>query len=79
MTAQKALTIDGLETVYDALANAIDQAVTLLQKFSAGEGLTDTDPDVFDHSDATALLTSGLIAIAEQLRRIADVMETRTL
>ncbi|PRD68813.1 DUF2783 domain-containing protein [Malikia spinosa] len=26
MTAQKALTIDGLETVYDALANAIDQA-----------------------------------------------------
>ena len=26
MTAPKALTIDGLETVYDALANAIDQA-----------------------------------------------------
>lgn len=26
MTAQKALTIDGLETVYDALATAIDQA-----------------------------------------------------
>lgn len=26
MTTQKALTIDGLETVYDALANAIDQA-----------------------------------------------------
>ena len=26
MTAPKALMIDGLETVYDALANAIDQA-----------------------------------------------------
>ena len=26
MTAQNALTIDGLETVYDALASAIDQA-----------------------------------------------------
>lgn len=26
MTTQNALTIDGLETVYDALANAIDQA-----------------------------------------------------
>lgn len=26
MTAPKALTIDGLETVYDALATAIDQA-----------------------------------------------------
>ena len=26
MTAQNALTIDGLETVYDALATAIDQA-----------------------------------------------------
>ncbi|PRD65676.1 DUF2783 domain-containing protein [Malikia granosa] len=26
MTAPKALTIDGLETVYDALASAIDQA-----------------------------------------------------
>lgn len=26
MTARKALTIDGLETVYDALATAIDQA-----------------------------------------------------
>lgn len=26
MTAPKALTIDDLETVYDALANAIDQA-----------------------------------------------------
>ena len=26
MTAHKALTIDGLETVYDALATAIDQA-----------------------------------------------------
>jgi len=26
MTAQNALTIDGLETVYDALADAIDQA-----------------------------------------------------
>ena len=59
--------------------DAIDQAVVLLQKFSAGEGLTDTDPDVFDHSDATALLTSGLIAIAEQLRRIADVMETKVI
>ena len=76
MTTQNS---NGFNSHHDPQPDAIDQAVTLLQKFSAGEGLTDTDPDVFDHSDATALLTSGLIAIAEQLRRIADAMEKQTL
>lgn len=57
--------------------DAIDQAVTLLQKFSHGEPLTDSDPDIFDQSDAVALLASVGIAIAEQLRRIADVIEVR--
>lgn len=52
--------------------DAIDQAVDVLKRFSGGVRLSQVGSR---ESDAAILLASVGIAIAEQLRRIADTQE----
>ena len=54
------------------IANAIEQATALLRSFCRGMELTDGDERA---DDRAALTASALLAIAEQLRRIADAQE----
>lgn len=55
-------------------ADAIEQAVEILKRYSGGIRLTQVGSR---DSDGAILLASVGIAIAEQLRRIADVQEVR--
>ena len=61
MTTQNALTIDGLETVYDALASAIDQAgqdktELFLVKLALLNAQALGDAELFQQQLKTALL-----------------------
>lgn len=54
--------------------DAIDQAVEILKRYSSGVRLTQVGGR---DSDAAILVTSVGLAVAEQLRRIADLLEVR--
>ncbi len=68
-------TPNGIPPKADSNSDTIDQAMALLEMFSGGSALTNSDDR---NDDATALLAAVGIAIAGQLRRIADSLEVRS-
>ena len=56
--------------------DAIDQAVEVLKRYSGGIRLAQVGSR---ESDGAIVLASALIAIGEQLRRIADSLEARNV